>query len=825
MSDAHPSQPDELPPLDEPGDAELISAVRGGDLEAYGTLFERHVDSARRLARQLVSAGDVDDLVSDAFAKVLAVLQRGGGPDLAFRAYLLTSLRRLHVDRLRAGARLTTTDDLAAYDPGVPFEDTAVTGFDNAAAARAFASLPERWQQVLWHTEVEGQKPAEVAPLLGISANSVSALAYRAREGLRQAFISMHAQEAIEDDCAVIRAQLGGYLRGGVSRRDAAKVEDHLATCRECNAIYLELAEVNNDLGAVLAPMLLGSAGAGYLAHLGAVGAAKGGLPVFLDRTRDWVVHHPAGRIAAGATGAVAAAAVVAAVALAQSGPAPLSDARTQPSADAPSTAPPTPQAGASPGAARPPRPTGRASSNPSATAPATTPPASAPAAHGPFASSSSASSGPSHPVIRTPLSPVRAPAARTPVTIRLTKGAVAPDGDPLRVQSARVVRRAHGTVAIDRDGVSDRPLARLVSRGVAGSTGPATSVTYTPDTGWRGTDTIAYVLADAHGRTVSGSVQVTTPDAAPVAQADVLRIPGTWQRGTATRLDVLANDRDENGDPLRVKRVTTPAHGTATVSGGVVRYSPAAGYTGADSFGYTVADGHGGTATASVTVTIGRLPDRVPQVASTTETIAFGEPLTLHLGELASDADGDHLTFATRTQPAHGSLTVAADGTATYLPASGFFGHDSFVYAVSDGRGGTQAATVTVIVQPPVSDLTLSHLTAGVAGYEHIRLVADGIPDGRSATLHLHIAGIAGWAPGEAHSLGGDLAGCTLPAAPLGSLDLTCSVTGDGEMLHLDFDVAEGWSVDASLTPDDFTDDDPGNNTFHRTASTPLGQ
>ena len=57
--------------VDAPGDAELISAVRGGDVDAYGALFERHVEAARRLARQLVSAGDADDLVSEAFVKVL----------------------------------------------------------------------------------------------------------------------------------------------------------------------------------------------------------------------------------------------------------------------------------------------------------------------------------------------------------------------------------------------------------------------------------------------------------------------------------------------------------------------------------------------------------------------------------------------------------------------------------------------------------------------------------------------------------------------------------------------------------------------------------
>ncbi len=247
-----------LPNLEILSDAELISAVRGGDLESYGVLFERHVDSARRLARQLVSAADAEDLVSEAFVKVLTVLQRGGGPDVAFRAYLLTAVRRLRVDKLRANAKLHTTDDMEAFDPGVPFQDTAVEGFENAAAAKAFASLPERWQLVLWHTEVEGNKPAEIAPLLGMSANSVSALAYRAREGLRQAFLNQHAGELEDDACRWTHQQLGAYIRDGISRRDATKVEDHLQECRPCAAVYLELSEVNSNLSAILAPLLLG---------------------------------------------------------------------------------------------------------------------------------------------------------------------------------------------------------------------------------------------------------------------------------------------------------------------------------------------------------------------------------------------------------------------------------------------------------------------------------------------------------------------------------------------------------------------------------------
>ncbi|MFC4783803.1 sigma-70 family RNA polymerase sigma factor [Nocardioides sp. MAHUQ-72] len=294
-----------LPRLDEPADAELISAVRGGDVDAYGELYRRHVESARRLARQLVGGPDVDDLVSEAFAKVLVVLQRGGGPDLAFRAYLLTAVRRLHVDRFRATARLRPTDDLTPFDPGIPFRDTAVEGFESGAAARAFASLPERWQLVLWHTEVEGQKPAEVAPLLGLSPNSVSALAYRAREGLRQAFLCMHAQDTVDAACRETQGRLGPYVRGGLSRRDARRVEEHVTGCRRCAAVLLELTEINAGLAGLLAPTLLGAAATAYVGSAGG-SAATGALLGLLGRARDLLLAHaPASAVAGVAAGSV----------------------------------------------------------------------------------------------------------------------------------------------------------------------------------------------------------------------------------------------------------------------------------------------------------------------------------------------------------------------------------------------------------------------------------------------------------------------------------------------------------------------------------------
>src|SRR5687768_1984133 len=134
-----------------PSDAELISGVRSGDLDAYGELFARHTDAALRLARQLTRGSDAEDLVSEAFTKVMGIMTDGGGPDVAFRAYLLTAIRRLYVDRVRRDSRLTNSGDMTAFDPGVPFQDTIVAEFESSAAARAFATLPERWQLVLWH--------------------------------------------------------------------------------------------------------------------------------------------------------------------------------------------------------------------------------------------------------------------------------------------------------------------------------------------------------------------------------------------------------------------------------------------------------------------------------------------------------------------------------------------------------------------------------------------------------------------------------------------------------------------------------------------------
>lgn len=290
-------------------DADLITAIRSGDMAAYGDLYRRHVAAAQGLARQLVHGpAEVDDVVAETFSKVLDLMRRGGGPEDAFRPYLLTAVRRVAYDKFRGERKSVPTDEIETFDPGQPFVDPAVAGLERSLIARAFLSLPERWRAVLWHTEIEGQKPAEVAPLLGLTANGVAALAYRAREGLRQAYLQMHLSGVARQECRPVVDKLGAFVRGGLSAREAKVVSDHLDGCRDCRAVYAELADVNVALRGVVAPIFLGPAAAAYIAW-----AAKGGAAAWLLGKLLWIRHAPKQQQAAMAAGVAAAAAAVAA--------------------------------------------------------------------------------------------------------------------------------------------------------------------------------------------------------------------------------------------------------------------------------------------------------------------------------------------------------------------------------------------------------------------------------------------------------------------------------------------------------------------------------
>jgi RNA polymerase sigma factor (sigma-70 family) len=509
-----------------PGDAELIDAVRAGTLSAYGELYERHVAAAHNLARQLSrSRTEADDLVSEAFAKVLDTLRAGAGPDVAFRAYLLTTLRRTAYDKTRRDRKVELFDDvsrvrgMSAESVSVPFSDPAVARLERTLAARAFARLPERWQAVLWHTEIEGQSPADVAGLLGLTPNGVSALAYRAREGLKQAYLQVYLADNPERRCRATTDRLGAWTRGGLSSREKAQVEAHLDECARCRALAAELRDVNSGLRAVVGPLVLGAGAAAYLSAAGAtkvavtagaaVGTAGGGGGAATALPRQF--------LGVAASGAALAAALV--IALSVGGGAHEIPQAAKPDPAEARTPPANPPAPPTPSPPEVPRP-------PSPAAPPPALPSPPPAANPPVA--------PSSLVVTVPGAPVSLVAGGDPVDLPLS---VRNNGGSRSGPPSSTLAWPPGVTAIPAgpSGFAGGPLLRLnaAAAGTVHCPGGITSVTCRAPAGLAPGDSVIMVFrlvaaAGSLGGEITGTVSDGTSASVPVRVRVVVRPPAT---------------------------------------------------------------------------------------------------------------------------------------------------------------------------------------------------------------------------------------------------------------------------------------------------------
>ena len=168
-----------MAPNETASDGQLPAQARTGVQNAFAELWSRHYRSGVCVARQYTSI-DADDLVSESFARIYERVLAGGRPQGAFRPYLYTTIRNL-ASTWGAASREVQVDEIADFEDPSTIDDPASIALDRSLTAQAFRELPEWWQSVLWYTEVEGMDPHEVAPILGMSANGVAALSYRAR--------------------------------------------------------------------------------------------------------------------------------------------------------------------------------------------------------------------------------------------------------------------------------------------------------------------------------------------------------------------------------------------------------------------------------------------------------------------------------------------------------------------------------------------------------------------------------------------------------------------------------------------------------------------
>ena len=242
-------------------DEQLLRAVREGDSHAFATLYERHRGAALAVARMHSrNEPEAEDLVSEAFTRVFALLKEGKGPREFLRAYLVTAVSRLAADRANELSRTRPEDPQpdGPLDRVQLFDDTVVRQVDSVVVARAFASLPERWQEVLWYLEIEGRRPRQVASAVGIQPNAVSALGKRAREGLRTAYMQEHVSARALEDCGEYSRQLGAFARGSLTPSRTKVVQEHLDSCPRCTAEYLQLQDLGVGMRGWLLPVLAG---------------------------------------------------------------------------------------------------------------------------------------------------------------------------------------------------------------------------------------------------------------------------------------------------------------------------------------------------------------------------------------------------------------------------------------------------------------------------------------------------------------------------------------------------------------------------------------
>ncbi|MEZ4884034.1 MAG: cadherin-like domain-containing protein [Chitinophagales bacterium] len=225
---------------------------------------------------------------------------------------------------------------------------------------------------------------------------------------------------------------------------------------------------------------------------------------------------------------------------------------------------------------------------------------------------------------------------------------------------------------------------------------------TYTPvNADYVGTDAFCYSITDVNGNTAQAIVFVTFTSQGAVVDANDDNL-GTFGSGTSTTFtgaQLLGND---SGTGITVLSVcaTTTAGGTITDNGnGTYTYTPPfAGFTGTDSFCYTITDGAGNTDTATITISFVQMA-ALNAVNDDLGSYALGESVPFTVGEILANDTGTEIFVLSvcSTSNAGGTITNNGNGNYTYNPPANFQpgDADSFCYTIQDALGNTDEASI----------------------------------------------------------------------------------------------------------------------------------
>ena len=294
---------------------------------------------------------------------------------------------------------------------------------------------------------------------------------------------------------------------------------------------------------------------------------------------------------------------------------------------------------------------------------------------------------------------------APTPVTINVTAGSPVSNADTYGDGAGHGlnVNAAGGVLANDSDpnGLAlTASLAAGPAHGVLGLNKDG-SFSYTPALGFAGKDAFTYIASDGVASGPATTVTLNVAAAAPTSMADSYADSVGTTLAIAAGAGVLANDIDNNGLALTAALATGPGHGVVTLNAdGSFKYAPTAGFTGKDSFTYIASDTLAAGAPTTVTVSVA---NGAPVANPDSYTDGAGHALSVAAaaGLLANDTDpnGLPLTAVLGAGPAHGVVTLNADGSFNYTPTLGYAGKDSFTYTAKDSLASSAATTVSLAV------------------------------------------------------------------------------------------------------------------------------
>ncbi len=231
------------------------------------------------------------------------------------------------------------------------------------------------------------------------------------------------------------------------------------------------------------------------------------------------------------------------------------------------------------------------------------------------------------------------------------------PDGDAL---TYHYTQPAHGTVS-----------------------GTGQHITYVPESGFVGSDTFLFRVNDGTGDSVEATITVNVavkPNTPPVAAAQQLTLDEDQS------VEIVLEGSDSDNDPLSYSIVAQPSHGTCTMNGDRVQYTPYADYAGDDTFTYKVNDGLTDSNVATVSLHINAVNDLPVAAAGADRTITFGNSVTLD-GSGSYDKDGSVTSYLWQ----EGTQTLSTD--ASFSKSDFSVGTHTVTLTVTDNEGGVSAS------------------------------------------------------------------------------------------------------------------------------------